>query len=499
MPHRWRGNFIGGRFRGSAGRILVSEDPGDLAHPIGSVREDVTAVDAAAQAAAAAFPGWSAAPLPRRQAALTRLQRALQRRRRALTEMIAREVGKPLWEAEREVDRLIARVDETRTHALARVQPFEVSLAREVRGVCRYHPHGVLAILGPFNFPAHLAASQFLPGLLAGNTIVFKPSEYAPFVGQLVAECALDARLPAGVFNVVVGGGAVGARLIEQPAVRAVLFTGSVATGRRIQQAVWRHANKSVSLEMGGKNAALVLEDADVRLAAREAAIGAYSMAGQRCNATSRIIVHRRQAKRFLEAFLPLVDQLTIGHPMTPGTFMGPLVSRAAVDTLQAGLAAARREGYDVLRPGGPASIRGYRGHYVRPSVHLLDSPGRVAGRGAYRLEELFGPDTAIYIVRSTEEAIALNNEGPYGLVTSVFTRAPRAFEWVSRRVDTGLVNWNRGTIFSSGLLPFGGTKASGNQMPAGAFAIHQCVYPVSVLEDRRPAAARETPPGFPR
>ncbi|MBI4226651.1 MAG: aldehyde dehydrogenase family protein [Candidatus Omnitrophica bacterium] len=497
----FRGNYIGGRWvRPSGGAPLVSEDPGDLAHPVGAVREDPSAVDAAVAAAARAWPAWSGASFARRRRALKRFQQAVRRHRVPLATMIAREVGKPWWEAMREVDRLIARVDETVTYAWPRVRPLTVPVAARVRGICRYRPQGVLAILGPCNFPAHIPASQFLPGLLTGNTIVFKPSEFAPFVGQMLAACAQEAGLPAGVFNVVAGGGAVGARLIEQPAVRAVLFTGSVATGRRIQQALWRHANKSVALEMGGKNAALVLADADVRLAAREAAIGAYAMAGQRCNATSRIILHRRRATRFLDEFLPLVDRLTIGHPMTPGTFMGPLVSRAAVAKYRAALAVARRDGYEPLRPGGPASVAGYRGHYVRPSVHLCERPGSIRKGTApfYRTSEIFGPDVAIYLVRSTDEAIALNNDVPYGLVTSLFTRSRRAFEAVSRRVDTGLVNWNRGTIGSSGLLPFGGTKASGNQQPAGLFAIHQCVYPVAVLEDERPLVARDIPPGFP-
>ena len=500
MPHRWRGNFFGGRFHlpGPGGTRLVSDDPADLAHPVGTIREVSSAVDAAVDAAARAFPAWSETPLARRRAALTRFQGAVRRRRRLLTEMIVHEIGKPLWEAEREVDRLIARVDETLTHGWARVQPFEVSLARDVRGVCQYRPHGVLAILGPFNFPAHLAAGQFLPGLLAGNTIVFKPSEYTPFVGQLLAECAAEARMPAGVFNVVVGTGAVGARLVEHPAVRAVLFTGSSATGHRLQQALWRQPAKAVALEMGGKNAALELEDADVELAAREAAIGAFSMAGQRCNATSRILLHRRSARRFLDEFLRLVDGLRIGYPLAPDTFMGPLIGRAAVGKYRAALAAARREGYEPLRPGGPAIVPGYRGHYVRPSVHLCEHPGPTPARAPYRLDEIFGPDVAISLVGSLDEAIALNNEVPYGLVTSVFTRRRRTFEAVARRVDTGLVNWNRGTIFSSGLLPFGGTKSSGNQQPAGLFAIHQCVYPVAILEDRRPPSARERPPGFP-
>jgi len=499
MSLRWRGNFIGGRFvRPAAGLSMVSEDPGDLDRPLGTVRASVGAVDEAVAAAARAQPGWAATPVARRRAVLARWQRVLRRRAATLVTLIAREVGKPRWEAQREVDRFIARVDETSTMAWPRVRPYGVPVASGVRGRCEYRPRGVLAILGPFNFPAHIPGSQFLPGLLAGNTVVFKPSELTPFVGQFLAECAVAAEMPAGVFNLVQGAGAVGSRLVRHPAVRGVLFTGSSAVGEQIRRAVLDQPEKCVALEMGGKNAAILLDDADLRLAAREIAVSAFSMAGQRCNATSRVILHRRVAKPFLELFLRLVGQLAIGYPLDPGVFMGPLVSRAAVEKYRAAQARARREGYAVLRPGGTASIASRRGYYVRPSVHLCERPGPLPPSVRYRVGEIFGPDVAIYIVRSADEAVAINNEVPYGLVTSVFTRRRATFEALSPRLDTGLVNWNRGTIFSAGGLPFGGTKASGNHHPAGIFMIEACVYPVAVLEDRRPAGARDCPPGFP-
>lgn len=503
MSLRWRGNFLDGRWvRPAGGRPWRSENPGDLDHPVGRGRASAAAVEDAVAAARRAAPAWAAAPVARRLQLLRRFQRVFRHRAPRLATLIAQEMGKPWWEAQREVDRLAARVDETITDAWPRVQPLTVPVAPGVRGLCRYRPRGVLAVLGPFNFPAHLPASQFLPGLLAGNTVVFKPSELTPFVGQALTECLAEAGVPPGVFALVQGGGEVGARLVRHPAVSAVLFTGSSAVGRQIRQAVLDQPAKCVALEMGGKNAAIVWEDADVALAAREAAIGAFSMAGQRCNATSRVLLHHRRAKAFLSAFLPLVDRLRIGDPLDHGVFMGPLVSAAAVANARRALAAARREGYRVLRAGGEVEVPGRRGYYVRPSVHLCERPYPVPGTSAsgtrYRLEEIFAPDLAIYLVRSLEEAAALNNEVPYGLVTSVFTRRRAVFEAVFRRVDTGLVNWNRGTIFSSGRLPFGGTKASGSHWPAGIFAIHATVYPVAVLEDRRPLAAREHPPGFP-
>lgn len=504
---RWRGNFIGGRFvKPSGGRPWLSEDPGDLAHPLGTVRGSAEAVERAVESAARARGRWAATSVPQRRRFLRRLQRVLRSRASDLTGVIAREVGKPRWEAAREVDRMIARVDETLTDAWARVRPYEVAAGAGVRGRCRYRPAGICAIIGPFNFPAHIPAGHWIPGLLAGNVVILKPSELAPFVGQAIADCVAAAGAPAGVFNLVQGGPAVGRRLVEHPAVNAVLFTGSAATGQRIRQAVLRQPAKRLALEMGGKNAALVLEDAEVPVAAREVVVGAFSMAGQRCNATSRVIVARRRLEEFLAALLPLVDGLRIGYPLAEGTFMGPLVSRAAVARYHWGLTEARRAGYARLRAGGRVEVPGYRGYYVRPSVHVCERPLPVPGttgegpryRFAYRTTELFAPDLAVYAAGSLEEAVALNNDVPYGLVTSIFTRRRARFEAAAAGVDTGLVHWNRGTIGSSGRLPFGGTKASGNHAPAGLWAIDACVYPVATLEDHRPLAARERPPGLP-
>ncbi|MBI4313874.1 MAG: aldehyde dehydrogenase family protein [Candidatus Omnitrophica bacterium] len=493
----WRGNFIGGRFvRPARPRFFTSEDPGDLDHPVGQVGESASAVDLAVAAAAGAQKKWAAASLPVRRGLLRRFQKALKRRCGGLVELISRESGKPRWEAAREVGRMIARVDEIFEFAQRRVQPYEFSAGSGVQAQCRYRPQGVLAVLGPFNFPAHLAASQFLPGLLTGNAVVFKPSEKTPFVGQWVAEFMQEADAPAGVFNMVQGGGDVGRRLVQHAHVNAVLFTGSYAVGKKIQQVVLEQPAKCVALEMGGKNAVIVLADADLKLSAREAAVGAFSMAGQRCNATSRILVERKVAPLFIQYFLDVTDRMKTGYPLDPDVFMGPLVGPEALAAYQEVQRKALQEGYVALRAGGPAQVPGRRGYYVRPSVHLEKHP-KIQAKSVYRTQEWFVPDAVILVTDSDEQAVRLNNEVPYGLVTSVFTKSRKRFEKMYARIDTGLVNWNRGTVFSSGRLPFGGTKASGNHRPAGMFAIDACVYPVAVLQDRRPAGERESVPGL--
>lgn len=473
---------------------MISEDPGDLMDPVGRIVVSPDAVDPAVAAAAKAFPGWSDLPFSRRIARMRSFQAILRKRKSALTTLTAREAGKPVREAEREIERLAGKVDEIITLGLKRIRPYSVSVGRGVHGECRYRPLGVMAVIGPFNFPAHTPASHIVPALLTGNTVVFKPSELTPFVGQALAECFDEAGFPPGTFNLVQGGSQVGARLVAHPAVSGILFTGSTAAGQAIKKAALELPGKLLALEMGGKNAAIVLRDASPDLAAKEAAVSAYSMAGQRCNATSRILVDRKAAKPFLDRFLEAVREVKIGYSLEPDVLMGPLVSHDAAAKFQRYQRLAEEEGFETLVQGkSPGSWGKRRGYYVTPSVHLCEQPSRNKSLH-YRREEIFGPDVAIVLVRDEEEAVAINNEVPYGLITSVFTRSAKRFEKLFPRIDTGMVNFNRGTIFSSGKLPFGGTKASGSFKPAGLFSPDYCTTPVAVLQDRRSLKERNLP-----
>ena len=495
MSVPFRGNYLGGRFiRPTKGAELISEDPGDLFDPVGRMVISEEEVAPAVAAARKAFPNWSGLSLPRRIAKMRAFQREMVRRQAALAMLVAREAGKPITESNREVDRLIAKIEEMIASGLKLVRPFSVKLDRGVKGECIWRPLGVLAVIGPFNFPAHTPASHIVPALLLGNTVVFKPSEFTPFVGQAIAECIDAAGFPPGVFNLVQGGAPVGVRLVGHPGVAGVLFTGSTGAGQAIKKATLDAPQKILALEMGGKNAAIVLEDASLDLAAREIAQAAFSMAGQRCNATSRIIVHRKVAKLFLDQFLPLVERVRIGYPLEPDVLMGPLISHDAAAKLQKYVKLAEEEGFETLRPGKATGLWGKRhGYYVTPSVHLCERPEENKSVH-YRKEEIFGPNVAVYLVKDEEQAVALNNEVPYGLITSLFTRNSARFRRLFPKIDTGMVNLNRGTIFSSGKLPFGGTKASGSFRPAGLFSPYYCAYPVAVLQDSRPLTARRLP-----
>ena len=495
MAVPFKGNYIGGRFlRPKKGTELVSEDPGDLLNPVGSVIVSPEAVEEAVAQAAKAFPRWNETPLQARVAKMRAFQKILARRQAELVTLVAREAGKPIGESRREVDRLVGKVDEIIDGGLKLIRPFAVRMDRGVQGECRYHPLGVLAVIGPFNFPAHPSGSHIIPALITGNTVVFKPSEYTPFVGQFLAECLHAAGFPPGVFNLVQGTGEVGAQLVQHPAVAGILFTGSTATGQAIRAATVKAPQKCLALEMGGKNAALVCADADIELAVREITVAAYSMAGQRCNATSRVILDRKVAKPFLAKLQEMVDRVKIGYPLEEGILMGPLVSHDAAAKFSGYMKLAREEGFETLHPGKTLGTWGSRrGYYVTPGLHVCEQPSKNKSLH-YRREEIFGPDVAVYLVKSDEEAVAINNEVPYGLITSVFTRSRPRFERIFPKVDTGMVNFNRGTIFSTGKLPFGGTKASGSFKPAGLFSPYYCTYPVAVVRDSRPLAQRSLP-----
>lgn len=496
---RFRGNYLGGQFtRPRKAYQAVSEDPGDVARPVGEWWFDRESVDEAVAAAQRAGARWRALPYRQREAAVSRYRQSLVTRGEELARLISREMGKPLWESRQEVQAMVNKVDITRGEGLRFIAPFEVTVDKGVKGRCEFFPRGVLAILGPFNVPGHLINGHLVPALLTGNTVVVKPSEYTPFVGQWIAQAVHAARFPAGVFNLVQGDGRIGRRLALHPGVNGVLFTGSWAAGSRIQQEAQAQPGKLIVLEMGGKNAAIVLDDADLPRAAYEVLVGAFQTTGQRCNSTSRVIVQRRVLEPWLERFLPLLDQARIGYAFEPEVFMGPLVSKAAVRKYLQAMEQAGDADVETLRVGSVLERRP-GGYYVTPSAHLKERVPSPLPPHPFTHEEIFGPNVTIYAVDAIDEAVALNNAVPYGLAASVFTKSRKRFETIAPRLEDGVINWNRSTTQSSSRLPFGGVKRSGNDRPAGLFSPLYCTYPVAVFEDRRPLRELPVYPGLPK
>lgn len=472
-----RGDYIAGRFRKARrAESFLSENPGDTRDLIGEYQAAPAHVDEAVAAARAAFAGWADQPLEARLAALGRLRAGIAQRADELALLLVRETGRPLWETRQEVATMQAKVDTTCGEAVAEIAERHPP---GLRGRLLYRPLGAVAVVSPFNFPAHLPHGQLLPALAAGCTVVMKPSELTPAIGELYAEIVDGAGFPPGVFSLLQGGAKIGEALITHADVDAVFFIGSWATGHRIRKATIDQPGKLLALEMGGKNAALVLDDANLELAAREIAHSAYITAGQRCSSTSRVVATERVHDALVERLARAAREVKVGYGMDEGVFMGPLISRPAMARFLATLRKAERaRAAEPIVPSVPLLLE-RRGHYVSPSLHLC----RKATKSEYQREELFGPNLAVWRAKNLEEALALANDSDYGLCMSVYTNQRAAYEQVLQKGRAGQINWNRGTVGSSPRMPFGGLGKSGNHRPAGLFMIRSCVRPVATLE----------------
>jgi succinylglutamic semialdehyde dehydrogenase len=495
-PFEPRGDFVGGRFAlpERADGELVLVDPGDTRAPLGAFPFAAESVARAVDAARRAWPAWRDASPETRAAALRRLGDALRADGERLARAIASEVGKPLWEAKTEVTAMVAKIDITLTQGLELVAPRAFELGNGQVGRWRASARGVLAVLGPFNFPGHLVHGHVVPALATGNCVVVKPSDKTAATGQVYAELLERAGFPPGVANVIQGDASVGAALAAHPRVDGVLFTGSYAVGRRILAATLDQPWKLVALEMGGKNGVLVCADAELDAAAQAIAFGACATSGQRCSATSRVFAERAVADALAERLTRLFEGIAIGHSSDPNAFMGPVISAAARERHAQALRWAAEDGAETLVAGGPCE--GPRpGFYVRPSLQRLT---RFAPASRYQGEEHFVPDAFLLAVDSLDEGLAALDASEYGLVASVFTRRREVYERAARELRVGCLNWNAPTVGASSKLPFGGVRKSGNDRPAAAASTLYTTYPQANLEIEAPGAAASWP-GFPR
>ncbi len=490
-----RGDFIGGEFVATspdvADGMITRVSPRDFDQVVASVSYRFAAVDEAVASARAAFLTWSRTDAAARAALMGKLRAAIEARKDAFADTITREVGKPLWEAKAEVSAALNKIDITLSDGLALVAAREMG-SRAQRYA--FKPHGVAAVLGPFNFPLHLLHGHVVPALLTGNTVVVKPSELAPGVGQLYAECFEAAGFARGVFNLVQGEAQVGARLAGHSDVDAVMLTGSYGAGQAIKRATFDQPHKLLALELGGRNPAIVLADADLEKAAYDVVWGAFVTSGQRCSGTAVALIERSLADAFIARVLEVVEGLVIGDPLRSDVFMGPVINEVAAVRFLAALEAAERGGVQALRTSELVPVEP-RGAYLSPSVHLVDTL-----RGLpYESEELFGPDLAIEIVDDLDHAVARANASKYGLSASVMTRDEGAFEHAWAHLRYGCVNWNAPTCGASSRLPFGGTRHSGNHRPAALFSTLYCTYPVATLEGQATLDLATISPGFRR
>jgi succinylglutamic semialdehyde dehydrogenase len=461
---------------------IVSFDPARPSVEVARVRVDAGAVDAAVRAARAAFPAWSARSMDERAALLQAWSATCARHAERIAVAIMRETGKVLAEARQEAALLSDKVAVTLEERVrARVTGYEFPANATRVNRCTYRPFGVMAVIGPFNFPAHLPNGHWVPALLAGNTVVFKPSEKAPGVGALMAELMAEAGMPAGVFNLVQGRGDAAAALVEHADVDGVLFTGSWPVGRRIMERNLDRPGRMVALEMGGSNPAIVMDDADLKQAVIECVRCAFITTGQRCTCTRRVVVHRAVAERFITAFVECARTLTVGAgDAEPAPFMGPLVSREAREAALAFQAECAARGERVLLESRAPAGDGW---FVTPGVVQAKRFERATDR------EVFGPVVRIAVAEDLQDAIVQANATDFGLAASIFTRSEANVAAAMAGLRAGCINVNCGTAGASGKLPFGGLGRSGNLRPAGAAMIDACAYPVATMAEQGSAA----------
>jgi aldehyde dehydrogenase (NAD+) len=466
-------NLINGRWV-EADRSFESLNPADNREVVGTAPlSGKSEVDAAVAAAKEAYETWREWSWVRRAEIIDNFAQLIKRDVEELSRLVTRECGKPINEGRADVVEALHMAQYVA--GLGRM-PNGFTVSSEVPAKDAFilrRPKGVIACITPWNFPVAIPLWVVLPSVLAGNTVVFKPSEETPICGYRLAELFEEAGFPAGVINVIHGTGEeCGDPLVKHKDISAILFTGSRAVGKYIQQVAAADAYKFVATEMGGKNATIILEDANLDIAVPAAVLGGFKTSGQRCVSSGRLIVDKKIEKEFTERYVDTVKRIKIGNGLNEDVFMGPLISKEGVEKWQFHREKAIEEGGEVLVDGQPLTDGDYsNGHFVSPFVYRLKhSSDSFALR-----EEAFSPHVAIIPVDGLEEAVRVYNDTEYGLAMAVITEDYRKWRWVRDHAEFGLGYVNLPSIGAEVHLPFGGVKGSGNGHP-GAEGILESV-----------------------
>ncbi|MFB0873354.1 MULTISPECIES: succinylglutamate-semialdehyde dehydrogenase [unclassified Sphingobium] len=452
--------------------MLQSFDPASRELVWEGRQADAAACNAAIAAARAALPGWRALPVEERIAVARRYSAVLGERRAALAELISRETGKLLWESDAEVGSMIAKVEVSiqahaeRTGERAADMPFG-------RAVLRHRGHGVMAVLGPYNFPGHLPNGHIVPALIAGNAVVFKPSEIAPATGAAMADAWAAAGLPDGLLHVVQGGRATGEALVAGD-IDGLLFTGSAGAGAALRRALVDRPHVIMALELGGNNPLIAWDSPEA--AASIIVNSAFITTGQRCSCARRLIVPEGAVgDAIVEATAALAGRLPIAAWNEPGAaFMGPLVSDQAAAGAHRAVSDLIARGARVIRPF--TGVEGRSAAFVAPA--LLDLTGVNAPDA-----EIFAPVLSVIRVPDFDAAISVANATAFGLSAGLISQAEALWRRLVEESRAGVVNRNRPTTGAAGNMPFGGLGASGNHRPSAYYAADYCAYPIASFE----------------
>lgn len=446
-------------------------------------------IDSAMNLARKVFPVWSGLSFQTRVETLLNFKEALKSAKPFFAETISKETGKPLWESKTEVDSMVAKVDIS-IKAYHQRCPELPSQQPTFSSITRHKPHGIAAVFGPYNFPGHLPNGHIVPALLAGNTVVFKPSELTPFVGEEMIKLWQNSGLPEGVINLIQGGAQTGSLLAAHSDLNALFFTGSWRTGKLLSEQFGHHPEKIIALEMGGNNPLIIGEISDLTAASYLTIQAAYLTAGQRCTCARRLIViDNAKGNDFLEKLILMIKNIRVGaYIEIPEPFMGPLINEDAANRL---LNAQEK----MIRSGGISLVPM---HKLKPATPLL-SPGLIDVTAIENRddEEFFGPLLQVIRVHTFEAAIAEANNTSYGLAASIFTDKREQYETFLQLSRAGIVNWNAPTTGASSSAPFGGIGRSGNHRPSAFYAADYCSYPVASLESQTLMLPSNLPPGI--
>ncbi|MGM0766438.1 MAG: succinylglutamate-semialdehyde dehydrogenase [Pseudomonadota bacterium] len=445
-------------------------------------------VDAAVREARKAFVKWRRKSFAERQAVVEAFAEQLQAHKEELAHQIGLETGKPLWESRTEVAAMIGKIDISVKAYNERTGHSESEVAGG-HAVLRHRPHGVVAVFGPYNFPGHLPNGHIVPALLAGNAVVFKPSELTPGVAELTVKLWEHAGLPDGVINLVQGDAATGRSLASHPGIDGLFFTGSSTVGHLLHEQFGGQPEKILALEMGGNNPLIVQDVADIDGAVHHALQSAFLSAGQRCTCARRLLVPKgTKGDRFIERLTEVAARIRVGEfDAEPQPFMGSVISAEAAETLLAAQASMIGKGASSL----------LEMKQLKPETGLL-SPGIVDATGLDLAdEEFFGPLLTVYRYKSFDDALELANNTRYGLSAGILTDDRKLYERLAEEVRAGIVNWNRPLTGASSAAPFGGVGASGNHRPSAYYAADYCAWPMASLEARKSEVPESLAPGL--
>lgn len=454
-------NYIGGDWRPSVSGVTFDDtNPAHRSQVLGRFQKSVVAdVDAALTAAQSALPAWRALPPPTRGEIILRAALILERDRDRIARQMTQEMGKPVKETQGDLQTAIDFGKFVAGEGRRAEGDTVPSALNDKICLTLRQPLGVVGIITPWNFPMAIPAWKTFPALLAGNTVLLKPASDTPLSSVALVEALIEAGVPAGVLNLVTGpGGTLGDAIVTDPRVAMISLTGSTEVGKRVAELCGRDLRRC-SLELGGKNAVIVMDDANLDEAVAAVSWGGFGTTGQRCTATSRVIVHQKVAGAFADKLAATAEKLRIGDGLLPETDMGPLVNQGRVGAVHEYTEIGKSEGANLLTGGHPLTEGQLgEGAYYAPTIFTnVDTHMRIAQ------EEIFGPVVSIIPVRDYDEAIAAANSTIYGLSCAIFTENARTVFRAMRDINSGLVYINAGTTGAEPHMPFGGTKQSGN------------------------------------